>query len=48
LAPPYFEADDSSAGIQGVRHGRWSFLFTMSTDWIHGPGHRARHREQVN
>jgi len=31
LAPPYFEADDSTAGNKGVRYSRWSFLFTMAS-----------------
>jgi hypothetical protein len=31
LAPPYFEADDSTGGNKGVRYSRWSFLFTMAS-----------------
>ncbi len=30
-APPYFGTDDSPAGQQGVRYGRWSFVFTMAS-----------------
>jgi hypothetical protein len=48
LAPSYFEADDSAAGVHGVRYGRWSFLFTMASlvvpvhDGEHG--HRGQQR----
>jgi hypothetical protein len=30
-AAAYFEPDDPVAGTQGVRYGRWSFLFTMAS-----------------
>src|SRR5215469_11898607 len=30
-AAAYFEPDDPMAGTQGVRYGRWSFLFTMAS-----------------
>jgi hypothetical protein len=31
MAPPYFGADPSPGARQGVRYGRWSFLFTMAS-----------------
>jgi len=30
-AAAYFQADDPMTGTQGVRYGRWSFLFTMAS-----------------
>jgi hypothetical protein len=30
-AAVYFQPDDPVAGTQGVRYGRWSFLFTMAS-----------------
>jgi hypothetical protein len=30
-AAVYFQADDPMTGTQGVRYGRWSFLFTMAS-----------------
>jgi hypothetical protein len=30
-AAAYFQADDPITGTQGVRYGRWSFLFTMAS-----------------
>ena len=30
-AAAYFEPDDPMTGTQGVRYGRWSFLFTMAS-----------------
>jgi hypothetical protein len=31
IAAPYFGADDPETGSQGVRYGRWSFLYTMAS-----------------